>query len=92
MPVRDNIDALIENAIACFLEGAPAIRDLGKPDNKACRPPGSFAAFVCDQSLWLPSPPALLRTWATAHEQFKRIRPRTIVIDTTPCPPCSLLI
>jgi hypothetical protein len=30
MPVRDNLDALIENAIACFLKGAPAIRDLGK--------------------------------------------------------------
>jgi len=31
MPVRDNLDALVENAIACFLEGAPAaIRDLGR--------------------------------------------------------------
>jgi hypothetical protein len=31
MPVRDNVGALIENAIGCFLEVAPAIRDLGKP-------------------------------------------------------------
>jgi hypothetical protein len=30
MRVRDNVDALIENAIACFLEDAPAICDLGK--------------------------------------------------------------
>jgi hypothetical protein len=50
MPVRENLDALIENAIACILEGAPAIRDLGKPDNKAGRPPGSFAAFVTNPS------------------------------------------
>jgi hypothetical protein len=32
MPVRDNLHVLIENAITCFLEGAPAaIRDLERP-------------------------------------------------------------
>jgi hypothetical protein len=54
-------------------------------------PSGPSASPSLNRSASLCSP-VPVRSCMSPHEQFKRIRSRTIVIDTTPCPPCSLLI